>query len=252
MKFNTIFFILILLTSCELNLENNISKKNPLLEKFSNSGFTLIYDNSLYTSKIINKKMNDRDLILFQKNLRKGTSVKVTNPYNDKTILAKVGENSKYPKFNNSVISKRIAIELEIDPKEPYIILKEVVDNNSFIAKKSKTYEAEKKVADKAPVETISINDLNETVQINEDKTKIDRKFNYSIKIADFYYLSTADLMASRIKTELVLNNVAVKKISENKYRVLIGPFSNIKPLQNAYNSVIKLNFENIEILKND
>ena len=38
----------------------------------------------------------------------------------------------------------------------------EVLDNNSFIAKKSKTYEEEKNVADKAPVDTISINNLNE------------------------------------------------------------------------------------------
>ena len=87
------------------------------------------------------------------------------NPSNNKTIIAKVGKNANFPNFNNSVISIRIATELEIDVREPYILIEEIRDNASFIAKKSKTFEQEKKVADKAPVDNISINDLNKTTK---------------------------------------------------------------------------------------
>ncbi len=41
-------------------------------------------------------------------------------------------------------------------------------------------------------------------------------------------------------------------KVSKNKFRVFIGPYSNLKTLQKAYNSVEKLEFENIEILRHE
>ena len=42
---------------------------------------------------------NDRDLLVFQKNLKKDTTVKITNQINNKSIIAKVKSNSKYPNF---------------------------------------------------------------------------------------------------------------------------------------------------------
>ena len=196
--------------------------------------------------------MNQRDLLIFQRNLRKGTSVKLTNPENNKTIIAKVGVSAKYPDFNNSVVSIRISKELELNSDEPFIYIEEIIGNDSFIAKKSKTFEEEKTVADKAPVETISINNLNESSSDKTKKIKNKKKFSYNIKIADFYYKSTANMMAERVRNEISLNNTKIEKISENTFRVLIGPFANLKTLQNAYNSVKKLDFENIEIIKNE
>ena len=83
--------------------------------------------------------MNDRDLIIYQKNLSKGVSVKILNPENNKSLIAQIGKKASYPKFNNSVISKRIASELELRLDEPFIIIEEIVHNNAFIAKKTKT-----------------------------------------------------------------------------------------------------------------
>ena len=252
MKYNFFFIFLIFLTSCKTIDNVSISNQSIKIEKFTNSGFTLIYSTDLYDKKIVNKQMNERDLLIFQRNLRKGTSVKITNPYNDKSILAKVGKFTNYPLFNNSVVSIRIANELEIDPQEPFIYITEVLDNDSFIAKKSKIYEEEKNVADKAPVDSISINNLNEKDINNEHKTTKERIFNYSIKIADFYHHSSAQLMVKRINSEIFLKNVDIIKLSEKNFRVLIGPFTNLKSLQNAYNSVQNLEFENVEIIKND
>ena len=250
MKYKIILLLLFFLASCTTNQQ--IKNDALIIEKFSNSGFTLIYDPLLYENKTINKKMNQRDLLIFQRNLRKGTSVKLTNPENNKTIIAKVGVSAKYPDFNNSVVSIRISKELELNSDEPFIYIEEIIGNDSFIAKKSKTFEEEKTVADKAPVETISINNLNESSSDKTKKIKNKKKFSYNIKIADFYYKSTANMMAERVRNEISLNNTKIEKISENTFRVLIGPFANLKTLQNAYNSVKKLDFENIEIIKNE
>ena len=250
MKYKIILLLLFFLASCTTNQQ--IQNDTLIIEKFSNSGFTLIYDPLLYENKTINKKMNQRDLLIFQRNLRKGTSVKLTNPENNKTIIAKVGVSAKYPDFNNSVVSIRISKELELNSDEPFIYIEEIIGNDSFIAKKSKMFEEEKTVADKAPVETISINNLNESSSDKTKKIKNKKKFSYNIKIADFYYKSTANMMAERVRNEISLNNTKIEKISENTFRVLIGPFANLKTLQNAYNSVKKLDFENIEIIKND
>ena len=251
MKYKFILlYLFILLNSCTSYNSKEISSNYPILEKFTNSGFTLIFNNDLYKDKVITKKINERDLIIFQRNLKKGTAVKISNPFNEKTIIAKVGDNAVYPNFNNSVVSIRIANELEIDINEPYIILEEIRDNALFIAKKSKTFDEEKKVADKAPVDSISVNDLNEKI---EKKIIIKKKnFSYIVKIADFYYKKTANEMANRIKIELNLDMVGINKINENKFRVFLGPYTSLNSLQIAYNSIEGLGFENIEIINNE
>ena len=251
MKYNFFLILLIvLITSCTSNNYKTVNV-DPILEKFSNNGFALIYNDKLYNDKIISKKMDERDLIIFQRNLRKGTSVKITNPFNNKTIIAKVGKKANYPSFNNSVVSIRISKELEIDINEPYIFIEEIRDNASFIAKKAKTFEEEKKVADKAPVDSISVNDLNSTDE-KKIKNKINSEFKYVIKIADFYYLDTAKQMVKRIKSELNIKKTDINKINENKFRVFTGPYLSLKALQKAYNSIETLGFENIELIKYD
>ena len=254
MNYKFVFISLILFLNSCVQIENvKLSKKKIIIESFSNKGFALVYDDSLFKKKIINKKINNRDLIIFQKNLAKGTSVKISNPSNNKSIVAKVGKNSIYPSFNNSVISKRIFSELELDLEDPYIHIQEIKEKDTFIAKKSKTFESEKKVANKAPVETISINDLSESSKKTvKNKKKNKKKFIYSIKIADFYFEKTAISMINRVKTETSIKNAQIEKISKNKFRVYTGPYSNLKTLQKAYNSVEKLEFENIEILRHE
>ena len=251
MKYN--FFLILLIVSITSCASNNYKTVNvdPIFEKFSNNGFALIYNDKLYNDKTISKKMDERDLIIFQRNLRKGTSVKITNPFNSKTIIAKVGKKANYPSFNNSVVSIRISKELEIDINEPYIFIEEIRDNASFIAKKAKTFEEEKKVADKAPVDSISVNDLNDTDE-KKIKKKINNEFKYVIKIADFYYLNTAKQMVKRIKSELNIKKTDINKINENKFRVFTGPYLSLKALQKAYNSIETLGFENIELIKYD
>ena len=241
------FLLFFFLFSCTTN---NVKKSDNIIfeDSFVNIGFTLVYDESLKKKKIITKKIDDRSLIIFQKNLKKDTLVKITNLINNKSILAKVGSNSEYPDFYNSVISQRIYKELEIDIDEPYIQLLGISEKSIFFAKKAKTYAEEKNVANKAPVDEINIKNLNINPKkiINNDK----KEFNYIIKIADFYYEDTAKSMIIRIEEETEFKKAKINKISNNQFRVFLGPFNNINSLQTAFNVINILQFENIEIIK--
>ena len=242
------FFLFLINCTTETLVKN---KPNNILAKgFSNKGFALVYSDSLYNQKIVNKKIDERSLIIFQKNLKVNTQVKITNIINGKTIIGKVGKNSNYPSFNNSVLSMRIAKELDLDINEPYVEIIEILENSIFVALKAKTYDEEKSVAIKAPVNDISINNLNINKKNNQDKANI--RFSYVVKIADFYFKDTALMMQNRIKTDSPIKNSKIKKISDKKYRVYLGPFNDINSLQKSYNDISILQFENIEIIKND
>ena len=243
-----LFFIFLL--GCEQNNlnKNVIDQEIPI--KYKNSGFALVYDSVLKKKKKISKKIDTRSLLIFQKNLKKNSFVKITNPINQKTVIAEViSNNVKFSEFYNSVITKRIAEELSLDLNEPYIDLILISQNSTFIAKKAKTFNEEKKVAEKAPVDGIQIDNLGVTKQQKKETTN-DKIFNYSIKIADFYYKDSAKSMSNRIINETNIKNPIIKTISNTKYRVLLGPFNDIKKLEDSFNEIKSLDFENIEILK--
>ena len=240
----------ILLNNCTANTLTKNEISNSLDNPFINKGFSLIYSDKFYDNKIISKKIDERSLVIFQKNLKKNTIVKITNILNNKSVIGTVGNNADYPLFNNAVLSLRIANEINLNENEPYVEILEVLEDAVFVAKRAKTFEEEKKVADKAPVNSINISDLN-TKEINT-KNKLSKKFSYEIKIADFYFNDTASLLLNRIIKETKIKDAKIKKINEKKYRVYAGPFNNINSLQKSFNDISILEFENIEIIKND
>ena len=218
-------------------------------QKYSNTGFALIYDDKLKKEKKISKRIDNRSLLIFHNKVKKNSFVKITNPVNDKSIIAEViSNNVKFSNFYNSVITKRIAEELSLDPNEPYIDLILISKNSTFVAKKAKTFDEEKKVAQKAPVDGITIDNLGKEKK-KEKKVK-KQKFLYSIKIADFYYKESAENMINKIKNETNIKKSLIRKLSKTKYRVLLGPFNDIKKLKKSFDEIKVLNFENIEILK--
>ena len=240
---------ILLLTGCnEYGLNEKLINQHSLL-KYKNSGFALVYEDKLKKDKKITKKIDSRSLSIFHKTLKKNSFVKITNPVNGKTVIAEIiSNNVVFSDFYNSVITQRIVDELSLDLKEPYIDLVLISHNSTFIAKKAKTFDEEKNVAQKAPVDGITIDNLGAMIEI-EKKNKTN-KFLYSIKVADFYYNDSAKNMINRIKNETNLKNPLIKKLSKTKYRVLLGPFNDIKKLEDSFNEIKILNFENLEIIK--
>ncbi len=249
MKFRSIIILIsfILFVGCEQLTQKDTTKLEFKPEKkYKNTGFSLIYNENL---KI--KKLDKRSLLIFHKSLKSKSLVKITNPLNGKSLIAEVKSNKvKFSNFYNSIITSRIAETLELNQNEPYIEITLISKNSTFVAKKAKIFDEEKEVAEKAPIDGIKISNLNGSLNIKSKKTP-DNKFSYSIKVADFYYKKTANLMIDRIKTETFIKNIKLIKISKNNYRVLLGPFNDINSLKESFEKMKSLYFENLEILKN-
>lgn len=226
------------------------SSKYIYNREYTNQGFALIYDEDFFKEKSISKKLDNRGLFIFHTKIRKNSFVKITNPENTKTIIAQVISNKAiFSNFYNSVITKRIVDELLLDENEPYVELSLISNESTFVAKKAKTFDEEKKVAQKAPVDGITIDNLG-TEEKKELPKNTQSNFLYSIKIADFYYKDSAENMIQRIKDETKITNPVIKKLSQTKYRVLLGPFNDIKKLEKSFDEIKLLEFENLEILK--
>ena len=237
----------LLLISCKQTSSIGSKKLNLDIEKkYKNTGFALVYENEIKGIK----KLEPRSLSIYHKSLKKRSIVKITNPKNGKYLIAEVRSNRvKFSNFYNSILSLRIAEELELNFDEPFIELVLISKNSTFVAKKAKMFDEERSVAEKAPVDGIQINDLNLKKTIK--KIKKNRKFSYSIKVADFYYKDTAEAMSDRIKKDTLIKNLKIIKLSQTKFRVLIGPFNDIKSLKGSFEKMKLFNFENLEIYKN-
>jgi hypothetical protein len=211
-----IFFIFLL--GCEQNNLNKNVLNQEIVTKYKNSGFALVYDSVLKKEKKISKKIDNRSLLIFHKSLKKNSFVKITNPVNQKTVIAEVISNKvKFSDFYNSVITSRIAEELSLNLNEPYINLVLISQNSTFVAKKAKTFKEEKKVAEKAPVDGIQIDNLGEINQQKKEAIK-EEFFSYSIKIADFYYKDSArtcliELLMKQILRTLLFKQYLIRNI---------------------------------------
>ena len=81
---------------------------------YSSSGFALIYNDNLYENKVVNKKVNNDQILLLHSALKRNTLVRITNLKNSKSLDTKIHKNAKYPKIFNVLISKKIASILNL------------------------------------------------------------------------------------------------------------------------------------------
>ena len=121
--------------------------------------------------------------------------------------------------------------------------------SSTYVAKKTKTFEEEKTVAEKAPIDGIKISDLNSSNKTKK-KLKKNNKFSYYIKVADFYYKKSAKNMSNKIKSEVKLKNIKIIELTKTNYRLLLGPFNDIQSLKDSFEKMNSLYFENLEIIK--
>ena len=67
-KFLLLIIIFFILSACNQEIHKD-DKINVISEqKYKNTGFTLVYNNSLKNEKKISKKIDERSLVIFHKN----------------------------------------------------------------------------------------------------------------------------------------------------------------------------------------
>ena len=267
----SIFFCLVLaLSSCAENKKivydkdsgrfilTEKKRKEEIFFFHSSHGFALIYDQDLYKEGVINKKLdlrkdidkriNDTKVIVLHSFLKKGTPVKIINPENSKVVETKIHKLANYPKIFNVVISRKTAKNLGLDFNNPYVELFETKKNITFVAKEGVTFDEEKNVAEKIPVDEIKMDDLSKEkmgVKIN-----IAKKNKFILVIADFYYFDSAKNLKNDLIKQTKIRNFLIKKINDNKYRLSVGPFKNFNALKFVYISLNNLGFEDLNIYK--
>ena len=235
MKYKIIF--LFFLTSC---INNTYLDKGSFT--YSAKGFAKIENHSFSNL--------DNNFYVSHNKLNLGTKIMLTNPANGKSLEMNIKKKVKYNNFYKVLISKDIAEKLNLDLNFPYIEINEVKINKSFIAKKAVTENIEKTIANKAPVTKINIDNLNKPV-----KTKKKIFKNYSILVAEFYNLESANMLKKRLKSILESSNyhlIYIKKNNEKSYKLLMGPYNTINKLKNDYIVLDDSNFEDLDIIIND
>jgi|TARA_B100001079_G_scaffold15585_1_gene12480 hypothetical protein len=269
-KISIFFFIVLALSSCAENKKivydkdsgrfilTEKKRKEEIFFFHSSHGFALIYDQDLYKEGVINKKLdlrkdidkriNDTKVIVLHSFLKKGTPVKIINPENSKVVETKIHKLANYPKIFNVVISRKTAKNLGLDFNNPYVELFETKKNITFVAKEGVTFDEEKNVAEKIPVDEIKMDDLSKEkmgVKIN-----IAKKNKFILVIADFYYFDSAKNLKNDLIKQTKIRNFLIKKINDNKYRLSVGPFKNFNALKFVYISLNNLGFEDLNIYR--
>ena len=244
-----LLFLIFFLSNCtpQITKKSDVFKKEKLY--YTSKGFALIYTNEIYEDGVVDKKLNEEKLSVMHSSLKRNTPIQITNLHNSKTIQLKVTKKANYPKIFNIVLSKKIAENLSLDIDNPYVEILEIKQNKKFVAKKANTYEEEKKVAEKAPVDEIKMDDLSDSNSSISAKKIIDDK-KYILLISDFYYLESANNLKKVLTKKTQFDNFSVKKLKKNKYRLTAGPFKDFKSLKSLYISLNKLGFEDLIVNK--
>ncbi len=271
-----LYLIFITLFACDhhaskINIKNKpevketIVKKNEILKPqvnekkennieiidivYSNKGFAFIYNENVDIG--LENKLDSSSLEILSPKLPNGTPVRITNIINGKKLITVVKNKTSLPIFYNSVITKRIVNELSINPNEPYVHVETINSNNLYVANDVKMFDEEKKVANKAPVDDIMVQSISLETEIKESKTEnIVTNFNYIIKFADFYFEDSAIMLKNRLFDEYNIQNILIKKLSQNSFRVYKGPYKDFEKLKKGFNNIEYLDFDSIEIIK--
>ncbi len=274
MQFKYILYLLFLtLFACEhhsknINIKNKSEDKKNVVQKdkikvssdknekkeiinivYSNKGFALIYDEDIDNS--LDSNLDNTSLNILSPNLPGGTPVRITNIINGKSLMTIVKDKTVLPAFFNSVITKRIVTELSINPNEPYVYIETINSNNLYVANDVKTFEEEKEVANKAPVDDIMVQSISLETEIKESENNdFVSNFNYIIKFADFYFEDSAIMLKNRLFEEYKIENILIKKLSQNNFRVYKGPYKDFEKLKKGFHNIENLDFDSIEIIK--
>ncbi len=245
MKFKFIF-LLFFVYSCS-STYTKIDNRKP----YNTKGFAYIYNEQDYLNKIITGKLNNEQLQISHHSLKLNSFIKITNPKTQDTLTLKNVKKIKFPEFYKILISKSVAEKLKLDPQLPLVEIYEVKKNKSFVAKKAKIFNEEKKISSKAPVANVEISNISK----DQTKKKEIKKNDIFIEIATFYSRDSAEFLKKRITKEIpnfASKKLKIKKKTNNKINLISGPYNTINLMKNDYILLKKFGFEELEATLNE
>ena len=236
----------VILFSCSSNT-TKLENRSPYISK----GFAFIYNDADYNNKIISGKLDNEELQISHSKLSNNTLIKIINPKTNDSVAIKNLKKIKYPDFYKILITKKVSEKLNLDLKSPLVEVIEIKKNKSFVAKKAKIFNEEKKISSKAPVTSVQISNISK-----EKKGKRDlKKDQFFILIGSFYREDTAIFLKQRINKEIPkfdTNKLKIIKKSNKNINLVSGPYDTINIMKNDYFELKKFGFEDLDISTNE
>ena len=236
----------ILLFSCTSNI-TKLENRSP----YSSKGFAFIYNDEDYNNKIIKGKLDNAELQISHSKLSNNTLIRIINPKTNDSITIKNFKKIQYPDFYKILITKKVSEELNLDLKLPLVEVIEIKKNKSFVAKKAKIFNEEKKISSNAPIMSVQISNISK----KKTKQRALKKDQFIILIGSFYREDTAVFLKQRINKEIPefdTNKLKIIKKSNKKINLVSGPYNTINTMKNDYFRLKKFGFEDLDISTNE
>ena len=239
-KFLILFFFLLSCANYSTNIENRSA--------FNSKGFAYIFSEKDFDEKILKKKLDNTKSQIAHSSLRPNTLIKIINPKTKDYLTIKNLKNIDYPDFYKILITEKVAKSLNLNLELPLVEILEIKKNKSFVAKKAKIFNEEKKIPSNAPVTSVKISNISKNKDI---KKRID-KDDFIILIATFYSNSTAEFLKERITKEIPdfdQKKLKIVKQSNKEINLISGPYNTINLMKNDYILLKSFGFEELDII---
>ncbi|MDC0032074.1 hypothetical protein OAJ23_01290 [Pelagibacteraceae bacterium] len=187
--------------------------------------------------------------------------ISVTNLSNGYTTNVRINHRGGYSNINTIELSPSVFNILKMNSDVGIVEINLISQNETFVLKEAKTYNAEKKV-NKAPVSSVSL----ETIAIIEEQStdKESTLFNNKnndlvmkevqvgkiyLNIAKFSFKNSAISFKDGFKSDLNINIIETKKEDKIYYNVVLGPFDDIEDLNSVQKNDIFEHYEDLSLL---
>ena len=130
--------------------------------------------------------------------------IKVINPKTNDSIVVKNTKRINFPDFYKILMTEEAAKKLNIDKEKPFVEIIEIKKNKSFVAKKAKIFQEEKKISSNAPITSVTISNISKN-KINKNNNKTEKMY---IMIASFYSEDTAKFLKKESLKKFLITTI--------------------------------------------
>jgi len=158
--------------------------------------------------------------------LQKDILIKITNKKNKISKVYKVDDQLKSTDSRIIYLPEIVYDEIRLNRDFPLVLVQSMRENKSFIAKKAKTFDEEKKINKKVKIETI------EVLKIDNQKAVTKKIF---LDFGPFYYKTYSETLFRLLSLNIKNKKLIYKDYAPKNHIISIGPLKNLTEYDNIY-----------------
>ena len=158
--------------------------------------------------------------------LQKDSLIKITNKNNKISKVYKVDEQLKSTDSRIIYLPEIVYDEISLNREFPLVLVQSMRENKSFIAKKAKTFDEEKKINKKVKIETIKV------LKIDNEKVVTKKIF---LDFGPFYYKTYSETLFRLLSLNIKNKKLIYKDYAPKNHIISIGPLKNLTEYDNIY-----------------